>query len=318
MNIICFQPIYQERVWGGDALATKLGRSLPAGKVIGESWEVVDRPEACSVVLGGEFNGQTLRQVLLSSSPAIMGPRWQAQRPFPVLVKWLDASDRLSLQVHPPARVATELKGEPKTENWYVADADPQAAFFVGFKHGVTRTQFEAALRTNDLEPLIHRIPSHKGDSLFVESGRLHALDGGNLILEIQQNSDTTYRVYDWGRVGLDGKPRTLHIEESLKSIDYNDFEPEALHTAGSSGEVVLVDSAIFRLRKISLPAGGRLSFAAQQEPRLLHIVEGEVTETATKTTLTRSQNVLLPYAGAYDFISQQGAVVLVTDRFGG
>jgi mannose-6-phosphate isomerase len=135
-DLLRFQPIYQERVWGGRALETALGRALPPvpSSPIGESWEIVDRPEAQSVVQGGADHGKSLRSILAQDGPAIMGPRWPSQKPFPILVKWLDCRERLSLQVHPPVSVANELKGEPKTENWYIAHTAPGAHLIVGLK----------------------------------------------------------------------------------------------------------------------------------------------------------------------------------------
>ena len=128
--------------------------------------------------------------------------------------------------MHPPASVASELGGEPKTENWYVAATAPDASLIVGLKDRVSKEYFEEALHEERLEECVHKFDVQPGDPILVESGRLHAIDAGNLILEIQQNSDTTYRVYDWGRVGLDGQPRQLHVEESMRCIDFNDFEP--------------------------------------------------------------------------------------------
>jgi len=218
-EVLQFQPIYQERVWGGRRLESYLGRELPSGPPIGESWEIVDRPEAQSVVKGGAYNGTTIRKIMERHGAEVMGPNWPAARPFPILVKWLDCSERLSLQVHPPKSVAASLHGEPKTENWYVAHSTPGASLFVGLKKGVTREVFAKALAGGTAEDCVNRVPVAAGDSILVQSGQVHAIDAGNLILEIQQNSDTTYRLHDWGRVGLDGKPRKLHVEESLASI---------------------------------------------------------------------------------------------------
>lgn len=142
-ELLRFQPLYQDRVWGGRALEAALGRTLPPDRPIGESWELVDRPEAQSVVVGGRFHGRTLRSVLETEAAAIMGPHFPAHRPFPLLVKWLDCRERLSLQVHPPADLAPALRGEPKTENWYIAAAAPGAGLIVGLRKGVTRGQFE-------------------------------------------------------------------------------------------------------------------------------------------------------------------------------
>lgn len=312
MDLIRFQPIYQERVWGGRGLQSKLGRVLPEDKVIGESWEVVDRPEACSVVSGGSFEGKSLRELILSDGADIMGPDYPAEKPFPVLVKWLDCQQRLSLQVHPPADIASDLGGESKTENWYIAAAESGAAILAGLKAGVTREQFESALEDDTLEPLVHRIPVQPGDSMFVPSGRIHAIDAGNLILEVQENSDTTYRVYDWGRVGLDGKPRQLHVEQSLRSIDFGDFEPPVLHNAD-----LLADCDEFRLRRIVLNTGAEpLTFNSGEQPRLFHVVSGRLRESRTGETLTGGDNVLLPFAGGFVFEALEDTVALVTDNF--
>ncbi len=305
-----FTPIYQERVWGGRGLETILGRELPADKVIGESWELVDREEADSQLASGPGSLSRLRR---EQADALMGPDWPADKPFPILVKWLDCQERLSLQVHPPASVAPELGGEPKTENWYIVEATPKAALLAGLKPGVTPDQFEEALQAEQLEDLVCRLPAKKGDSLFVRSGRLHAIDAGNLILEIQQNSDTTYRVYDWGRVGLDGKPRQLHVEQSMKSIDFADTEPDLLHPEGP--ESLLADCDEFRLRRLELAAGESLAFGANEEPRILSIAEGALQE-ADGTTVGRGDNLILPYAGASSWTATGDSVVLVTDRF--
>jgi mannose-6-phosphate isomerase len=252
-----------------------------------------------------------------------MGPKWPVGRPFPILVKWLDCRERLSLQVHPPASIAGELKGEPKTENWYIAHTTQEAHLLVGLKRGVTRDQFERAINDGTLEQCIHHFRVAAGDSILVHSGQVHAIDAGNLILEIQQNSDTTYRVYDWGRVGLDGQPRTLHIAESLRSIQWNDFEPAPLRAAPTSG--VIADSAEFSIRRVVLGAGERFSVSANEQPRLLSVVSGSVRCGADGSTgsrapfeqaLVRGENVLLPYAGAFTFTAESTAILLVTENF--
>jgi mannose-6-phosphate isomerase len=266
-----FSPIYQTRVWGGRLLQDALGRSLPGDQPIGESWEIVDRPEAQSIVTDGPAAGHTLRELIAARGPALMGPNWPPTRPFPILVKWLDCRERLSLQVHPPAAVAPALGGEPKTENWYIAQSAPSAELIVGLKRGVSRSEFEQALAAQTVEECVHHFPVAAGDSILVHSGQVHAIDAGNLILEIQQNSDTTYRVYDWGRVGLDGRPRALHLEESLRSIDWEDFEPVPLRAAPTSG--VIADCAEFRIRRCVLGAGERIHVRGGEQPRLLSIV---------------------------------------------
>jgi len=317
-EVIRLQPLYQDRVWGGRALAERLGRDLPEGRVIGESWEIVDRPEAQSVIAGGSLAGRSLREALATDAARLMGPAWPVERPFPILVKWLDCRERLSLQVHPPAALAPALKGEPKTENWYIAETTaPGAAVLVGLREGVTRGQFEAALSDQTAESCVRRLPVARGDSILVHSGTVHAIDAGNLILEIQQNSDTTYRVYDWGRTGLDGKPRTLHVQESLASILWDD-PPPSLVTA-STADAVLADCQEFRIRRVVLDSGESLSIAAGEQPRILSVVEGRlVADTAARDTLARGDNVLLPFSGGFVFTADGPATLLVTENFAG
>lgn len=314
-DILRLKPLYQERVWGGRALETALGRELPGTRPIGEAWEIVDRPEAQSVIASGRHAGKTLREIIAAHPSDVMGPAWDKDRPFPILVKWLDCRERLSLQVHPPASVAPQLKGEPKTETWFIADTQPGAGLLVGLKKGVTREQFEKALKENALEPLVHRFPVAEGDSILVRSGQIHAIDAGNLILEIQQNSDTTYRVYDWGRVGLDGKPRQLHVKESLASIKWDDFEPAPVRAAPTSG--VIADCDEFRIRRVVLDAGETLRFAADEQPRILSIVAGELSGPG-KQVLGHGENAILPHAGEFVFKANAASLVLVTENFTG
>ena len=225
---LVFEPLYMERVWGGRKLETLFGKSLPSGAVIGEAWELVDREEAQSVVHCGTLRGKTLNELWTEYREQVFGSRYaNAAGRFPLLVKLLDAAEKLSVQVHPPAAVAPELKGEPKTEMWYVASAEEGADMFAGLKAGTTREAFEKSLETGRCANLLHRIPTKAGDCIFIPSGRIHAIGGGNVIVEIQQNSDTTYRVFDWNRTGLDGKPRALHVAESMRSIDFADYEPQ-------------------------------------------------------------------------------------------
>ena len=312
-SLILFAPIYQERVWGGRGLATFLGRQLPGTTPIGESWEIVDRPEAQSVVGAGPWSGKTLHELMTTRLAQLMGPTWPAGRPFPILVKWLDCRERLSLQVHPPASIAAKLRGEPKTENWYIAHAEPGAAVLAGLKDGVDAARFRAALQDHTAESLVHRLPTVTGDSLLIRSGVMHAIDGGNIILEIQQNSDTTYRVYDWGRMGLDGKPRAMHVEQSMASLEANTAgTPHLVRTPEK--EAVLADCSEFRISRYQLAAGQKLSFRAGEEARLLAVTAGRIASDGQELAL--GANVLLPFAGSFDFVALAESTVLVTDHF--
>jgi mannose-6-phosphate isomerase len=315
-EVLQFQPIYQERVWGGRRLQTLLGRELPEGPPIGESWEIVDRPEAQSRVRGGRFGGSTLRDLLEHHSPEIMGPKWGKSAPFPLLVKWLDCSDRLSLQVHPPASAAPALGGEPKTENWYVAHSAPGASLFVGLRPGVTRAKFVKAVAAGTAEECVNKISVAAGDSILVRSGQVHAIDAGNLILEIQQNSDTTYRLYDWGRVGLDGRPRTLHVDESLRSILWKEGPPDLVRAAPTSGTIASCDE--FSIRRVVLGKGERVRFPPGEQPRILSVAAGGVTLTgpAPAKSLAMGDNALLPWSADLEFEAPEPSILLVTEDF--
>jgi mannose-6-phosphate isomerase len=236
------------RVWGGRQLEREYGRRLPDGAPYGESWELVDRENEQSVVVGGAFAGSTLHELWTERRAEIFGAGLPDSGRFPLLIKVLDARDDLSIQVHPPASLAAE----PKTEMWYIAAAEPGAKLYVGLKAGVTREDFERAIADGTVAERVHAIEAKAGESIYIPSGRLHAIGAGFLIHEIQQNSDTTYRVFDWNRLGLDGKPRPLHVAESLASIDFDDHEPAMDAPRGG----LLADCDCFRVERLALAAG--------------------------------------------------------------
>ena len=248
---LSFVPLYMDRVWGGRRLETVLGRNLPLQRPIGESWELVDREDAQSVVDGGEFAGMTLHELWMNHREDVFGKGLPDSKRFPLLAKILDAQDTLSVQVHPPAHLAAKLGGEPKTEMWYLLDAEPGSELFAGFTRTATREKFEHALASGLTADLLHRIPVEAGDSIFIPSGRCHAIGAGCLIVEMQQNSDTTYRVFDWNRVGLDGKPRQMHVEQSLECMDFDDLEPGLIHAVGEG----LVECEFFKVERWDLQA---------------------------------------------------------------
>lgn len=227
MEPITFKPLYQQRIWGGRKLETIYARELPEPTVpFGEAWEIVDREEAQSIVSSGPLAGNSLHDLWTNQRDEIFGSDLPDCERFPILIKILDSADDLSIQVHPPANIASQLGGEPKTEMWFIADQQPGSKLYVGLKKGVTRQSFEQAIKDGTVAELVHAIAPEKGDSIFIESGRLHAIGAGFLIHEIQQNSDTTYRVFDWNRTDSDGNPRQLHVEQSLACIDFADTEP--------------------------------------------------------------------------------------------
>jgi mannose-6-phosphate isomerase len=259
-----FHPIFKDRIWGGRNLERLYGKKLPGTAPIGESWEISDRPGDESIIANGPLAGKSIRWLMENHRQEFLGrAKLAASGRFPLLIKILDAQEKLSLQVHPPAAKAAELGGEPKTEMWYVADATPEADLYVGLRKGVTQGEFEQKIKAGTVEECFHRIQVRKGDVMFLPSGRVHALGAGSVIFEIQQNSDTTYRVFDWNRVDSAGKPRELHVEQSLASIDFQDFEPSLVKTAFTSageGRVrELVNDPLFRVELVQLSTGKQM-----------------------------------------------------------
>jgi len=276
-----FKPIFKERVWGGRAIERLYGKKLPAKVPIGESWEISDRPGDVSVIANGPLAGKDLHWLMEHHERELLGEAKSANGRFPLLIKILDAQDKLSLQVHPPAHKDAELKGEPKTEAWYIAEAAPGAELYVGLKRGVTRGEFERKIQSGGVAECFHRVPVKAGDTMFLPSGRVHAIGAGLVIFEIQQNSDTTYRVFDWNRVGLDGKPRDLHVKESLASIDFEDFEPAAMAAKFTEGKKLKrreqVKNSLFGIEEIHAEAGGEVEIEAGK-PRVVAAVKGKAT----------------------------------------
>jgi mannose-6-phosphate isomerase len=314
-----FQPIFQERIWGGRKLESLYGKKLPPGKVIGESWEISDRADANSVVANGPLAGRTLANLMASNREAIMGRARSPEGRFPLLIKLLDAQDNLSLQVHPPQHLAAELGGCAKTEMWYVSAAEPNAMLYAGLRKGVTPDEFAAKTRAGTVAECFHQLPVREGDSLFLPSGRVHALGKGLVIFEIQQNSDTTYRVFDWNRVDSAGKPRQLHIEESLKCIDFEDFEPELTPNrvgnveAGVAGRP-LARHALFKVDQFLFKSGAQLKQSIS-EPQIVAGVKGvlQIPHPSNPVTLHPGEFALIP-AALKEFVIQAetGATALV------
>jgi mannose-6-phosphate isomerase len=246
---LVFEPLFMERVWGGRRLESLYGKRLPSAALIGESWEIVDRPEAQSVVHEGLLRGATLHELWCKHREEIFGMEKEdfGESPksaresralperFPILAKLLDAQENLSLQVHPPREIANKLSGESKSELWYVANAAPKARLYAGVKKGTTREVFAKALEQGKVEKHLHALELTTGDAIFLPSGRMHALGAGNVLVEIQENSDTTYRIYDWNRAKKRRTPRPMHIAEALQCVDFRDVEPPLLRPKGES-----------------------------------------------------------------------------------
>ncbi|MSU35205.1 MAG: mannose-6-phosphate isomerase [Pedosphaera sp.] len=278
---LTFLPLFKERIWGGRRLAEIFGKALPSGTLIGESWEIADRPEGVSMVAEGPFAGRDLRWLMRHHGPELLGRPVAPDERFPWLCKILDAREDLSLQVHPPAALARERGGEPKTEMWYVAEADSNARMYVGLRRGVAREQFERQTREGTVATCFHHHHVQAGDVMFVPSGRVHALGAGQVIFEIQQNSDTTYRVFDWNRKGLDGRQRDLHLEQAFASIDFSDWEPDLVRSdyqeIGGGHIRPLVRDKIFHVDHHEVGPGSSQRVSTEGRPHLLAVTRGKL-----------------------------------------
>jgi len=216
-----FRPILKQRIWGGQKLR-EFGKDIVAGEKIGESWDLADLPDDKSVISNGVLAGKTLSWAIQNYPKEITGDE-NFSSPFPLLIKFLDAKDILSVQVHPDEQTCVRLgKGEPKTECWYIISAEHGTVIYKGLKKGVTKDKFANAIKKGNVAELLAEVAVEAGQCHFLPAGTAHSIGAGLLIAEIQTPSDTTYRVFDFNRVGDNGKPRPLHIEEALESIHFD------------------------------------------------------------------------------------------------
>ncbi|NCD23457.1 MAG: mannose-6-phosphate isomerase [Spartobacteria bacterium] len=217
---ILLQPVYKEYIWGGDRLIHEFHRRLNAG-IYAEAWEIADHPDGRTRIINGPDAGATLAEAIAHRGPELLGAG-RTDKTFPLLVKLIDARETLSVQVHPNDEAAARFGGEAKSEMWYVLSATPDAHIYSGFKPGVGPAEFEQARAAGTIPSLLQRFPARPGMVFNTPGGRVHAIGAGCLLLEVQQDANTTYRLYDWDRLDKDGQPRRLHLEQALRVIDWN------------------------------------------------------------------------------------------------
>lgn len=314
---LTFNPIFKDYPWGGRNLGEKLNRQLPDG-VVAESWEVAAHPNGSSIVNRGPLAGKSLDEVQKGLGVALLGTRNEAalaRGKFPLLVKLLDANAWLSVQVHPDDEYAETHAGEwGKTEMWVVLHAQTGSEIILGFKRGVTKARFAQAIAEGRTEEWLHRLPVDAGTVIFVPSGLIHALGPGLIVAEIQQNSDVTYRVYDWSR------DRPLHIEDALAVLDFSQVEPAAVEP------ITLVDDEALRVEqlaacdyfeteRIALTAGSSFYGLGDGETfEIWGVLSGEVTLTWAGEPLTLASVtwVLLPAElGEFQITGEQESLLL-------
>ena len=223
MQPLRFEPFFRPMIWGGRGIVRFLGKNLPTAAAYGESWEVSDHPLHQSRLATASDYGTTLRELMQTQRAALLGPAAERYAVFPWLIKLLDANDWLSVQVHPDEDAVTHLwPGETsKTEAWFVLDAKPESRIYAGLKPGVGISEMRSAVAAGQVAECLHSFTPKVGDFLYLPAGTVHGPGAGVLIAEIQQTSDATFRLFDWNRVDAEGKPRTLHVEQSLACIDW-------------------------------------------------------------------------------------------------
>lgn len=221
---LLFKPVYRDYIWGGDRIASAFSRD-DAPTPCAESWEISSHPDGVSVIENGSLAGKTLQQACDEGGAAFLGAHCTGDK-FPLLIKLIDAKTRLSVQVHPDEEAAERYGGEPKTEMWYVLDADKESFLCAGFKQGIGPRAFQDAIKANSVPSTLRTIKAEPGKAVYIPGGLVHAICEGCLILEVQQSSNTTYRVYDWGRVDANGKPRTLHVNEAINATNWKAETP--------------------------------------------------------------------------------------------
>ncbi len=299
-----FERIFLEKVWGGRALERTPGIELPPEIRVGETWEVVDRDAERSIVSDGPFAGKTLGELVHEHGRELLG----ASRPtpegrFPLLVKYIDASENLSIQVHPDKAAAARIGGtsEGKTEAWYILAAEPGSVVWCGLKAGVTREELAEHANEPGVETMLARWEVRPGDCITVPGGTVHAIGAGVTLLEVQQNSDTTYRIYDWGRVGLDGNPRETHLEQALEVAAFGekprppvrDSEPD--DAQAESSRVRLSHTDHFAIDVLEVRGRAELSTAGRFAVYSVVSGSGSLELDGREHTLRSGDTLLLP-----------------------
>jgi mannose-6-phosphate isomerase len=309
-----FEPILRQYLWGDRRLA-ELGKRLGDGDHYAESWELVDHGKDQSIVADGPLAGWNLHDLAIQHGAALFG-RHHPQRQFPLLFKYLDCRQTLSVQVHPNDAQAAKLDPPDlgKTEAWVILAAEPGSRIYAGLKHGVDRAALERKLATGEVEECLHQFEPKVGDCVLIEAGTVHALGAGLLVAEIQQASDTTYRLFDWNRVDRDGNPRPLHIQAALATIDYSrgPVEPVTPQPADRPHVERLVTGNKFVLERWRFDEPIRL--VSDNRFHIVAAIEGEVSISSEDRTnsLHRGDTILLPAsAPRVDLAPQDMAVVL-------
>ncbi len=316
------KPAFKDYIWGGTRLRDDFGKDCDFDKVA-ESWELSCHKDGNSVIANGEFAGMSLSEYIEKQGKAVLGTNCARFENFPVLIKLIDAKDNLSVQVHPDNEYAQRVEGEyGKTEMWYVVDADEGATLLYGFKHEISKEEFRERIENNTLLEVTNAVPVKKGDVFFIRSGTLHAIGKGILIAEIQQNSNTTYRIYDYGRVGKDGKPRELHIDKALDVTKLCPAEPypetEWVTADSKTGWKKLLSSCeYFTVNALDIPESAELTADEKSFVSLLFLDgTSTISYNGGKLDVKKGDSVFIPAGfGSFKIDGKCSAVMTTIDE---
>lgn len=302
--------ICKDYIWGGEKLRTLYGKDTDISP-IAESWELSCHKDGYSIICGGKHDGKTLDEYI-KENPSILGTSVNGAE-LPILIKLIDAADNLSVQVHPNDEQAKEWEGQNgKTEMWYVVDAEKDARITYGVCRDTTKEELVDAIREKRVEELLNSVPSKKGDVFFVEAGTIHAIGKGNLIAEIQQNSNVTYRLYDYGRVGKDGKERELHIEKGVKAANCKKIDQKEI-TVLDDDTRMLGSCEYFVVKEVKFD--GEKSFVADAKTyHALIVIDGklDIIGKDFRVNMDAGETVFVP-AGLGEYALKGKATVLIT-----
>ncbi len=310
-------PPFKDYIWGGTRLKTEWGKKSDL-EIVAESWELSCHPSDACIIDNGEYAGKALPEAIELMGKSCLGTDCAEFDRFPILIKLIDAKNDLSIQVHPDDEYALKNENEyGKTEMWYIVDADEDASLVYGFARDITKDEFKKAIEENKLMDVLNKVPVHKGDVFFIPAGMVHAIGKGILIAEIQQNSNITYRVYDYGRVGADGKPRELHVE---KAVDVSNLtRPEAIGATGNAVEengvkkTMLASCKYFTTEKLEIEAACSLKACEKSFVSLLFLDgNGTVNCGGESVAFSKGDSFFIP-AGAGDFTIEGASTLLLT-----
>ncbi len=293
-------PVYKDYLWGGTSIPSRFGREPQPG-LCAESWELCDHADGMSIVSNGPLEGTSLHDLLLARVTDLVGTAATTDK-FPILVKIIDAAQKLSVQVHPNDETAPRVGGEPKSEMWYILDGTPGAHFYAGLVAGTHADTFDAALEEGTVQNLLKSHPATPGNLAYIRGGCVHAIGEGCLILEIQQNSNTTYRVYDWGRLDAEGNPRELHVDKARQVIDWEldavGGTPSEPVVNGSNRSQDLLVTPYFRFGRLNIETPWKQSNDGRSF-HMLFVAKGRLTVACEggEETVGTGTTVLLPAA---------------------